>query len=194
MKKEKRLVVACGIFRSELSEVFREEDRFDLDVVWLKAGYHARTDLLAPRLREILAGLDESERRGLRVMYGRACLLAVNDDDLMKDAPTPPTDNCLTALVGLSRLRELEAGRTMVVTPSWIRDVYMAGDPELMIWDECEFRMNFGRYDRVTVLDSGLDSLSDEEILEAFDRIGVPIEIFPISLDRFKRLTRDFLS
>jgi hypothetical protein len=44
------------------------------------------------------------------------------------------------------------------------------------------------------VLDSGLETLSDEEILEAFSVIEVPLEVTPLSLDRFKDFFEEFLS
>jgi hypothetical protein len=36
-------------------------------------------------------------------------------------------------------------------------------------WDNTDFRINFGRYDRILVLDPGFEPVTDEELLEAFD-------------------------
>ncbi|MDR1546218.1 MAG: DUF1638 domain-containing protein [Deltaproteobacteria bacterium] len=190
--KEKRTIIACGIFRDELEEALKDEKRFDLDVIWLKPGFHVRTDLLAAKMAELLGELDEERRRGLRVFLGRNCLLSFESAKV--DFRVLPTDNCLTAMVGLPKLRELEANRTMVVTPAWIREIYLARDPELMIWDEAEFRMNFGRYDRLLVLEAGLAPLTDEETLAAFDLAGSIVETCPITLDFFKSLTKEYLT
>jgi hypothetical protein len=38
-------------------------------------------------------------------------------------------------------------------------------------------KWNLGRYDRILLLDPGIDPLSDEEILMFFDLTRIPIEI-----------------
>jgi len=45
---------------------------------------------------------------------------------------------------------------------------------------------DFGRYDRILVLDTGSNPLSDEEILEFYDLTQVPIEIQQIDLDHLR--------
>ena len=188
--KARRLVVGCSILKSELEEVLKSQDEFDVELRWLKAGYHVKADLLETRLAEALKGLEGREDE-VRVLYGEKCLVDLKEAAGRMRAL--PTDNCLTALLGLERLRMLEAGPAMVVTPAWIRDIYFSCDPELPIWDESDFRMNFGRYERIVVLDHGLDQLADEEILRAFDLTGKILEAEAASLDRFKRLILDFL-
>jgi hypothetical protein len=63
----------------------------------------------------------------------------------------------------------------------------------LLGWDHTDFRVNFGRYNRILVLDAGLRPLSDEETLEAFEVIQIPIESEPFSLDHFERVFLEFL-
>jgi hypothetical protein len=103
-------------------------------------------------------------------------------------------DNCLAAMVGKERLRELERNRTMVVTGSWICRIYLDPDPDLPVWYPVDMRLNLGRYDRILVLDFGLETFSDEEILTAFDLMGVVLEFEKCSLDHFRGLVRDFLT
>ena len=46
--------------------------------------------------------------------------------------------------------------------------------------------MNLGRYARILVIDPGLNSLSDEEVLDFFDLVQVPVEIVPLDLGLFR--------
>ena len=53
--------------------------------------------------------------------------------------------------------------------------------------------MQFGRYDRVVVLDPGLSPLADEEFLGCFDLVQVPIEVEPCDLEYFRLVFADLL-
>jgi hypothetical protein len=57
-----------------------------------------------------------------------------------------------------------------------------------------DMRQNLGRYDRILILDFGLESFTDEEILYAYDLMGVVLEFEKCSLDCFKNLILDFLN
>jgi hypothetical protein len=190
---QRRVIVGCGILEDELSYVLKDERGFDCELVWLKSGYHVRTDLLARKLAEALDGGGLKDGPELRVLYGSSCLLDL-DPEFRAGLRSLPTENCLTAMVGLKRLRELERDRTMVVTNSWIRRIYLSPDEEFPIWDPAEMRMQLGRYDRILVLDTGLDSFTDEEILTAYDLMGVVLEFEKCDLGYFRRLITDFLA
>jgi hypothetical protein len=81
----------------------------------------------------------------------------------------------------------------MVVTNAWIRKIYLGTASGFPLWDAVETRMNLGRYDRVLVLDTGLDAFTDEEVLTAFDIMGVVLEFEKCDLTYFKNLIADFL-
>jgi hypothetical protein len=53
--------------------------------------------------------------------------------------------------------------------------------------------MNLGRYERILVLDAGLATLSDEEILEFFDLVQVPVEVESLNLDHFHDILMNLL-
>jgi len=54
-------------------------------------------------------------------------------------------------------------------------------------------RINLGWYDKILLLDTGIEPLSDEMILEFFELTRVPIEILPVSLDHFKKVVIQLL-
>lgn len=195
---EKRIVIACDILRSEMEHVLRDNHKYQVEYIWLGAGLHNDLEVLENRLdaawEKILAELRGAPE--IRLMIGEGCLPHMKEWADKKQARLLPTKNCLTALLGDDELKELEQNQTMVITPSWIRRNWFAeeGIRSLLGWDDTDFRINFGRYDRILVLDSGLESLTDEEILEAFSVIEVPLETAPLSLDRFKVFFEEFLA
>ncbi|MFO7555267.1 MAG: DUF1638 domain-containing protein [Desulfobacterales bacterium] len=101
-----------------------------------------------------------------------------------------PVKNCIEAFCG-KHAEKLEANRTMIMTPGWIRA--WPRIMEALGWDEVDVGINLGRYDRILLLDPGLDSLTDDEILMFFDLARVSIEIEPLQLNHFKSILDRFL-
>lgn len=180
-----KVLVACKIFEDELNTVLQNHDApLPVELVWVDAGLHS----LLPRLEaELGAAIDRAQGKGsseVKVLFGRGCLPAM--DTLLRERglAASPVNNCLAAFLGEDRLRELEQGDTMVMTPSWVR-VWPDNMRRIMGWDEVDFRTNLGRYERILVIDPGINPLSEEEILEFFDLVQVPVEVENISLDYF---------
>ncbi len=63
-----------------------------------------------------------------------------------------------------------------------------------MGWDEIDGRINFGMYDRIVVLDFGLEPIDDLAVLEFFDYTQTEIEIVPADLDHFRARVAEVLS
>jgi len=62
-----------------------------------------------------------------------------------------------------------------------------------MGWDEVDVRINLGRYQRILLLEPGLNPLNDEEILTFFDLVQVPIEVEPLELHHFRSTLTELL-
>ncbi|WP_372683788.1 DUF1638 domain-containing protein, partial [Desulfosarcina sp.] len=92
-------------------------------------------------------------------------------------------NNCVEVLCPESYDR-LGKNRTMVIMPGWIR--YFSRQMAAAGWDEVDIRQRLGRFDRFLLLDTGVNPLSEEEILEFYDRTQVPVEIREIGLDHFR--------
>jgi hypothetical protein len=60
-------------------------------------------------------------------------------------------------------------------------------------WEDVEARQNFGLYQRIMLLDAGVQPYSDEDVLELFDFTSVPIEVVPVDLTQLRGLLRDNL-
>ena len=64
---------------------------------------------------------------------------------------------------------------------------------EALGWNEVDVRINLGRYERILVLDAGIEPLTDEETLLFFDLVQVPVEIKKIDLSVFRDLLAKLL-
>lgn len=189
----KRTVIACNVFQDEMEYVLSRSRDYHVEIIYIRAGLHSDLELLEKSLQEAFRRIRDGSE--LRLMIGRGCLPHMPELAAEHHIPLLSTKNCVGALVGEERLVELERDKTMVITPAWIRKTWFAEDGmrALLGWDDTDFRINFGRYDRILVLDAGLCPLSDEETLEAFEVIQVPIESEPFSLDHFERVFLEFL-
>lgn len=86
----------------------------------------------------------------------------------------------------------MEGRKAFVMTPGWLRhwrEIFCQG----MGWEDADARQNFGFYDRVILLDFGLEPIADLEVLEFFEYTQTPVEIVPASLDRFRRVLKDLI-
>lgn len=196
--KIQRTLIACNVFQDEMEYVLGRNPDYDVETIWIRAGLHSDLELLEKSLQEAFQKLPEKRETGfeLRLMIGRGCLPHMPELAAERNIPLLSTKNCVGALVGEDRLLELEKDKTMVITPAWIRKTWFAEDGmrALLGWDDTDFRINFGRYDRILVLDAGLCPLTDEETLEAFEVIQVPIESEPFDLSYFEGVFLDFLA
>jgi len=183
-----KILIACKIFYDELLKTLPPE--LDVKIIWIEAAMHADNRLMEAALKGALA---EAAATGLKthLFVGFGCHPDLPDLAKEYDADILPVKNCLEVFLG-PRKEELEQGGTMLLTPGWVR-----AWPSIMAalgWDEVDVRMNYGRYQRILVLEPGIRPLTDEEILLFFDLILVPIDIEPLPLDHFQGLLNDLLT
>jgi hypothetical protein len=192
--KIKRTLIACNVFQDEMEYVLSRNHDYEVETIWIRAGLHNDLGLLEKALNEAFEKIPGNSSE-LRLMIGRGCLPHLPELAAERGIPLLSAKNCVWALLGEERLRELERGKTMVITPAWIRKTWFAEDGmrTLLGWDDADFRINFGRYDRILVLDAGLCPLTDEETLEAFEILQVPIESEIFVLDHFEQVFLNFL-
>ncbi|MCB2193556.1 MAG: DUF1638 domain-containing protein [Deltaproteobacteria bacterium] len=189
-----KVLIACKIFEEEINKVLgREGGSTQPQMVWVDAALHSDFDLLE---KELLAAIERGRsdaQNEVKVFFGRGCLPHM--DDLLRERGLPicPSGNCLSAFLGEDKVKELEQGNTMLMTPSWVR-VWPDNMRRISGWDEVDFRTNLGRYDRILVIDPGINPLTEEEILEFFDLVQVPIEVTNIDLGHFQATLEQVLA
>jgi len=187
MMTKRKILIACNVFEKELQACLPAEG--EPDIIWIDAGLHA--DL--PRLeKELTRALEETERDGteVQIFFGSGCHPEICRLARRFSAGIAPVKNCIEAFCG-ENAEKLEENRTMIMTPGWIRA--WSRIMEALGWDEVDVRINLGRYDRMLLLDAGLDPLSEEEILSFFDLVQVPIKIESLNLDLFKSTLAEVL-
>ncbi|MDR2405492.1 MAG: DUF1638 domain-containing protein [Deltaproteobacteria bacterium] len=196
--KQKRVIIKCGMFDEELERALKPlTEEYDISYIRLHPGYHCNIEELQMKLEEALASDIVTDKNQVRIFYGCKCLPDMVDFAKKHEVKVLPTSNCLSAMVGDKELVELEKDRTMVLTPSWISKFFLTKEDapaSFLRWDEADFKINFGRYDRCLILETTAPP-TDEEILEIFDLFGNPvIETTPCPPDHFNNLVKEFMA
>jgi hypothetical protein len=154
----------------------------DCDVEWIDTGLHANFGQLEATLKERLLEAAETGR-DVKLLFGSGCHPEICRLARQHGAGIPEVKNCIEAFCGV-QTRELEKNRTMIMTPGWIRS--WRSIMETQGWDEIDARINLGVYDRILLLDPGVVPVSDEEVLEFFDLVQVPVEVQSLDLSCFR--------
>lgn len=189
MKRVKSLI-ACKIFEHELKHVLPPNE--DINIHWIDAALHADPDRMKIELGNAIKASGNNQKTDICFLFGNGCHPDMCEIAQCCGAQLPMVKNCIQAIIGPDRTKQLEENRTMVITPGWL-----TAWPGIMTglgWDEVDVRTNLGRYDRILLLDPGLVPIGDEEILEFYDLVQVPVEIEPVELSYFSDLIGHVLS
>jgi hypothetical protein len=184
-------IISCGIFRYELEKIRPE--------IEAALGCRVEIDFLAPAL-DVNADLleksvtEEFERyQGQKsvLLYGSMCHTEWPRITEKRETVYPKTANCVETLLGTENKKELDkSGNVYFLTMGGLRqwkEVYRQGHG----WDDADARVNFGYFEKIVVLDTGVFPISDEDLFEFFDFTQVPVEVMRISLDHFKSVVLD---
>jgi hypothetical protein len=185
--KKPKIMIACSIFEKELQACLPAGGM--PEIIWIDAGLHADLPRLENQLKKVLQETKEDGTE-VKLLFGSGCHPEICRLARRFGAGIAPVKNCIEAFCG-KYAEKLEANRTMIMTPGWIRA--WPRIMEALGWDEVDVRINLGRYDRILLLDPGIDSLTDDEILMFFDLAQVSIEIEPLQLNHFKSILDEFL-
>lgn len=182
-RMERKKLVCCGVLKRELSEVFKRLN-MDVKVKQLTPGLHVDIDKLEEKVTDAV-----EEQKPKTLIYGRKCHPTI-DWQQKYSLKQPEQNDCIGILIGEERKKELsQEKKTFFMSPGWLehwRTIFKKG----LGWYEVDARMNFGRYDRILLLDTGVRKIKDQEILEFFDYTQVPIEILSIDLTHLEKVIR----
>ena len=188
-KQQGKVLISCGILKDEV-EAALENEGLKVPVFYL-----APAPCVEPQALEVQ--LTKALRRSAEIADEAVVLIGLCHRDIDAiiaafNAHRLPINDCFDALLGYRR-RDVDRGsRTFYTLPSWLRHWRRALVKKLG-WDEADARQNFGLYERIVLLDAGVQSFSDEEVLEFFDFTGVPIDIVQIDLVPLGKLLRESL-
>jgi hypothetical protein len=183
-------LIACKIFEHELNKVLSLYT--DVTIHWIDAALHANPNRMKKELTDAITSAENDRVDDICFLFGNGCHPDIWKITESCGAQLPSVKNCIQAIIGPEKTKQLEANRTMVITPGWITawPGIMAG----LGWDEVDVRINLGRYDRILLLDPGIVPINDEEILVFYDLVQVPVEIEPVDLTYFRHLIGRILS
>ena len=186
-------ILSCGIFRFELEKILPEmRDALggeDIQVEFLAPALDARADTLEKSVAEKLESHQDDKNV---LLYGGMCHTEWARITGKSGAVYPKkAANCVEMIFSPERKKASDALENIYyLTTSGFKlwkEIYQ----EERGWDSVDARINFGYFQKVIVLDTGLFEISDEELFEFFDYTQVPTEVMKISLDYFKSLVLD---
>jgi hypothetical protein len=180
-------VIACRIFQNEIEAI--NFNRSDISFHWIDAALHADPDKMEQEISSVLKNIDPCGE--IRFLFGNGCHPDMCNILKKAKAAIPPEKNCLHAFLGEDKAKELEKDRTMIITPGWIEA--WQGIMDGLGWDATDTRINLRRYDRILLLDPGINEISAETTLEFYDLVQVPIEFMKLNLSIFENFVKKVL-
>ena len=182
-------LLCCEILRAEIEQLLKTKQ--NVEIHYLEAGLHADLKKMETAIKTALAGIGSNE--DVLLGFGNMCHPELESIAADYGANVLAGKNCIEILLG-DKLKEFDAeARTFYITNGWLenwRKIFI----EQLKWDKIDARQNFGFYERIVLLDTGLIPIEDETILEFFEYTEVPVEIVPIELDNLEKLLGTHLS
>jgi len=197
-------IVSCGTLAPELNYLRKEGFLDAKEVVYTTPGRHEVLKELESQLIQKINTAKQHCQKIIVVYGGKFCY--VNSDDPTRTMQTIIAEqgsgvtriqatHCIDLLAGEAerkKIAEEVAGGEKVwwMTPGWIKFRHHV----FKDWDMGLANENFPRHTGGAIILDGIEFMENymaekpEEFLEYADWMGIPIQPYPITLDRFKSL------
>lgn len=183
-------IVCCGILKEEL-ELICQQENIEAQRYYINPALHVDFDMLEEELVKTLKTASKEEEE-IVVIFG-SCHPEIDEIIAKYNAERLLVKDCITALIG-DRQKELnQEANNFYLTSGWLknwREIFIEG----LGWDDVDARQNFGFYDRILLVDTGIREISDREILEFFEYTEVSIETLEADLSHFRDLVSNKLT
>lgn len=185
-------LIVCPIFLKELQCVLAEYD--DLPVIhFMHYAIHIDPELMQS---ELIDGIDKAkqEKHIPHFLVGKNCNCTTEIADVVEHCGGKIVDggNCIETLLGKEVAQKLQENRTTLMTPAWIKMINDSINDGR--WTKEDFRINLGMFDRIVILDFGIEPIDDEMLIEFFDLTQVMVETMTADLDHFKKVIAKLLT
>lgn len=168
--------------QNEIDHILKNQD---VEIRYLDAALHVDLKKLLSSVTSAIESYDDKEH--LTLIFGTGCHPEMEDVVARNGCRCIQSRNCIEMLLGDKMAEMDKEARTFYLTPGWLanwRQIFVEG----LKWDKVDARQNFGFYERIVLLDTGLAPIEDEKILEFFDFAEVPIDIVAIDTDNLCKL------
>lgn len=181
--KNIKALIACPVFKDELDALLQCDSETSVNT--LNYRIHDNPKLMK---EELMAAISKAKDTGVDIcmLLGCECNCDTRIHEIAGDADAtyPIEKNCIEILLGPEKAKELQANRTSIFTRGWMNLVKQLIEDG--VWSIVDARINLGYYDRILLLEYEISPFTDEEILEFYDLIQVPIEVVKASLNYFQ--------
>ncbi|GMO60221.1 MAG: hypothetical protein Ta2G_20250 [Termitinemataceae bacterium] len=190
-KNEKTEIICCGIFKNEMMQILPLlPPSLDVNITFLESALHDNENNLNAALdmvvNEIAHNGAHNEKK-IAFFYGSMCHPDMCGIACACGAQCFSQANCIDVFLRNEEKQKLENGQNVhFMTSGWIefwKDIFCGRNNNG--WDSTTARINLGVNDKIILLDSGCTKITDEDVLEIFDYIDLPVEIEKITLDYF---------
>jgi hypothetical protein len=184
-------IISCGIFRFELEKIHPEleaELGCSIELDFLPSVLDVKADSLEKAVTEKLV-CHEDQKTVL--LYGSMCHTEWPRIIGTRGTVYPKPANCVEILLSPERKKEFDERENIYFLAisglkNWEK-IYRQEHG----WDDADARVNFGYFEKIVVLDTGVFEVSEEDLFAFFDYVQIPVEVMRISLDHFKSLILD---
>lgn len=177
-----KVFIGCSMLKEEINNVM-ENLKLENNIFFIDAALHVNLDQLEQALKEKLDKIANQSQP--IILVGNKCHPDIQSLAEKYNGKIVKASNCIELLLG-DKMKELDQeAKTFYLTNGWLkrwRDIFVKG----LGWDKVDARQNFGYYDRIVLIDTGLTEISEEDILNFFEYTQVPVEVYPTTLDHLK--------
>ena len=194
------VIVACGTLSPELNYLKKDGFLDAKKILYTKPGRHEVPQELESELVKKIGIAKEYSDKIIVVYGGKYCYVNIKDtfrtiDTIIKEQGAGISrinaSHCMDMLASEEEREKISGGkRVWWLTPGWIicrHDVFQD-------WDKAQANENFPKHTGGAILLDGIDFWDKyceehpEKILEFSDWMGIEIQPYKVSLDRFKKL------
>ncbi len=185
-------LIVCPIFSKELQYVLAEYAELPV-IRFMHCAIHIDPELLQSELND---GINRAKQKKhpLHFLIGKNCNCTTEIIDVVEDCGGKIVEggNCIETLLGREAAQKLQENRTTLMTPAWIKMINdLINDGR---WTKEDIRINLGMFDRIVILDFGIETIDDEMLMEFFDLTQVMVETMTADLDHFKKVIAKLLT
>lgn len=190
--KKETGIICCGVLAEEL-ELICQEEEITAEKYYIDPALHVDFDKLRARLIDVLAEVSH-KHEDLIIIFGD-CYPDIDQTITRYNGNRINAQDCIWALLG-DKKEDLDSqGDIFYLTSGYLkhwRDIFASQNG--LGWDPIDARQNFGFYDKIILLDTGVREIPEEEILEFFEYTRIPVEPIEIDLTYFKKLVLNRLN